>query len=98
RGRRGGRIMTALSIPNEVVAHGRPVRAMPVGPDAAHAMSALYGNVVAFIAVVAEGSFVRASDRLGVGRSAVSRSVQKLEEHLDTRLFARTTRSTRLTP
>jgi DNA-binding transcriptional LysR family regulator len=53
--------------------------------------------VVAFIAVVSEGSFAKAGDRLGVGRSAISRSVQKLEEQLGARLFFRTTRSTSLT-
>jgi len=52
---------------------------------------------VAFIAVVSEGSFAKAGDRLGVGRSAISRSVQKLEEQLGARLFFRTTRSTSLT-
>ena len=57
-----------------------------------------YVGVVAFIAVVHEGSFARAAERLGVGRSAVSRTVQKLEAQLDTRLFTRTTRSTTLTP
>lgn len=62
-----------------------------ISPDAS------FANVVAFIAVVTEGSFIRAGERLGVGRSAVSRSVQKLEETLDTRLFSRTTRSTVLT-
>ena len=56
-----------------------------------------YAGVVAFLAVADEGSFSRASDRLGIGRSAVSRSVQKLEAQLDTRLFHRTTRSTSLT-
>lgn len=56
-----------------------------------------YAGVVAFIAVVHEGSFARAAERLGIGRSAVSRSVQKLETQLDTRLFLRTTRSTTLT-
>lgn len=56
-----------------------------------------YAGVVAFMAVVAEGSFAKAADRLGVGRSAISRSVQKLEEQLDARLFSRTTRSTTLT-
>jgi DNA-binding transcriptional LysR family regulator len=56
-----------------------------------------YAGVVAFIAVVAEGSFARAADRLGVGRSAVSRNVQKLEEQLNVRLLQRTTRSTSLT-
>ena len=56
-----------------------------------------YAGVVAFIAVVTEGSFARAADRLGVGRSAVSRNVQKLEDQLDVRLLRRTTRSTSLT-
>src|SRR5690606_38394500 len=56
-----------------------------------------YAGVVAFIAVVSEGSFARAADRLGVGRSAVSRNVQKLEEQLNVRLLRRTTRSTTLT-
>lgn len=63
----------------------------------AASFAANYSGVVAFMAVVAEGSFVRAGDRLGVGRSAISRSVQKLEEQLGTRLFFRTTRSTSLT-
>ena len=56
-----------------------------------------YAGVVAFIAVVTEGSFARAAERLGIGRSAVSRSVQKLEDQLNVRLFVRTTRSTSLT-
>ena len=47
--------------------------------------------------MVAEGSFARAADCLGIGRSAVSRSVQKLEDQLNVRLFLRTTRSTSLT-
>ncbi|KRD34683.1 LysR family transcriptional regulator [Lysobacter sp. Root916] len=59
--------------------------------------SASYAGVMAFIAVATEGSFARAADRLGVGRSAVSRSVQKLEGQLGARLFSRTTRSTSLT-
>lgn len=56
-----------------------------------------YAGVVAFLTVADEGSFSRASDRLGIGRSAVSRSVQKLEAQLEARLFHRTTRSTSLT-
>lgn len=63
----------------------------------ASSFAASYAGVVAFIAVVAEGSFARAADRLGIGRSAVSRSVQKLEDQLNVRLFTRTTRSTTLT-
>jgi len=56
-----------------------------------------YAGVVAFITVATEGSFARAADRLGIGRSAVSRSVQRLEDHLGARLLSRTTRSTSLT-
>lgn len=56
-----------------------------------------YSGVMAFIAVAREGNFAKAGDRLGVGRSAVSRSVQKLEDQLGIRLFVRTTRSTSLT-
>jgi len=63
----------------------------------ASSFSASYAGVVAFITVATEGSFARAADRLGVGRSAVSRSVQKLEGQLGARLFSRTTRSTTLT-
>ncbi len=56
-----------------------------------------YTGVVAFMTVVAEGSFTRAGDRLGIGRSAVSRGVQKLEMQLGVRLISRTTRSLSLT-
>ncbi|TKC86877.1 LysR family transcriptional regulator [Trinickia terrae] len=56
-----------------------------------------YAGVVSFLAVANEGSFTRAGDRLGIGRSSVSRNVQKLEAQLDARLFLRTTRSTSLT-
>jgi len=56
-----------------------------------------YAGVLAFIAVATEGSFARAGDRLGIGRSAVSRNVQRLEIQLGIRLFHRTTRNTSLT-
>ena len=67
------------------------------GDALASSFATTYAGVLAFIAVVHEGSFARAAERLGIGRSAVSRSVQKLEAQLDTRLFLRTTRSTSLT-
>jgi DNA-binding transcriptional LysR family regulator len=73
---------------------------IPLTPRAdplASSFATSYAGVVAFIAVVTEGSFARAADRLGIGRSAVSRSVQKLEDQLNVRLFTRTTRSTTLT-
>jgi LysR family transcriptional regulator, regulator for bpeEF and oprC len=63
----------------------------------AYSLMTSYAGVVSFLAVASEGSFAKASDRLGIGRSAVSRNVQKLEAQLDARLFLRTTRSTSLT-
>ncbi len=56
-----------------------------------------YAGIMAFMAVASEGSFAKAGERLGIGRSAVSRNVQKLEMQLSTRLFLRTTRTTQLT-
>ncbi|CAM4019340.1 LysR family transcriptional regulator [Bordetella tumulicola] len=67
------------------------------GDSLANSFATSYAGVVAFIAVASEGNFAKAGDRLGIGRSAVSRSVQKLEDQLGTRLFVRTTRSTSLT-
>ncbi|KAB0644281.1 LysR family transcriptional regulator [Burkholderia latens] len=58
---------------------------------------ASYAGILAFVAVATEGSFTKAAERLGVGRPAVSRNVQKLEAQLSTRLFQRTTRTTELT-
>ncbi|QKH35314.1 LysR family transcriptional regulator [Achromobacter pestifer] len=80
-----------------------PIPASPVtpsanGPDSlADSFATSYAGVMAFLAVAAEGNFAKAGDRLGIGRSAVSRSVQKLEDQLGVRLFVRTTRSTSLT-
>ncbi len=76
--------------------HHAPIPSDP-GNLLAATFATTYTGVVAFIAVVHEGSFARAADRLGIGRSAVSRSIRKLETQLDTRLFTRTTRSTALT-
>jgi DNA-binding transcriptional LysR family regulator len=59
--------------------------------------STSYANVVAFMAVVIEGSFARAAHRLAVDRSAISRSVKRLEEQLGVRLLRRTTRSLSMT-
>jgi DNA-binding transcriptional LysR family regulator len=51
-------------------------------------------NVLAAFAVVAdERSFTKAAIRLGVSRSAISHSIRTLEERLQLRLLARTTRS-----
>lgn len=72
-------------------------RGIKRGDALASSFATSYSGVVAFMAVVSEGSFAKAGDRLGVGRSAISRSVQKLEEQLNVRLFSRTTRKTSLT-
>lgn len=50
-----------------------------------------------FCLVAEHRSFRGAADRLGVTRSAVSQSVQRLEERLGSPLLVRTTRSVRLT-
>jgi DNA-binding transcriptional LysR family regulator len=63
----------------------------------ASSFATTYAGVVSFLAVADAGSFARAGDRLGIGRSSVSRNVQKLEAQLHTRLFQRTTRSVSLT-
>lgn len=51
-----------------------------------------------FLAVVAAGSFVKASERLFVTQSTVSARIQALEEHLRCRLFERNKGGTTLTP
>jgi LysR family transcriptional regulator, regulator for bpeEF and oprC len=50
-----------------------------------------------FIAVAETGSFVRASEALGVTSSGVGKTVGRLEQRLRTRLFNRTTRKVSLT-
>jgi DNA-binding transcriptional LysR family regulator len=50
-----------------------------------------------FVAVVDGGSFAAAATRLDVSRAMVSKQVQKLEEHLGTRLMNRTTRRLSMT-
>ncbi|MER7946755.1 LysR family transcriptional regulator [Streptomyces sp. NPDC096079] len=49
-----------------------------------------------FAAVAEEGGFGRAAERLGVVPSAVSQQIRRLERALGVELFARTTRSVRL--
>ncbi|WP_322048353.1 LysR family transcriptional regulator [Paraburkholderia sp. J67] len=50
-----------------------------------------------FVRVADVGSFTKASDTLQLARSAVTRAVQELEEHLRIRLMNRTTRRLHLT-
>lgn len=54
-------------------------------------------DVNTFVTVVEAGSFTAAAERLRVTRSAVSKSVGRLERELDQRLFHRSTRKQSLT-
>ena len=56
-----------------------------------------FENMDAFIRVVEAGSISGAADRSGVAKSAVSRRLKELEEHLGVELFHRTTRRMNLT-
>ena len=49
------------------------------------------GDLVAFLAVLAERSFTRAAARLGTSQSALSHSVKRLEDRVGLRLLTRTT-------
>lgn len=54
-------------------------------------------EIAAFVAVAQTGSFTRAAENLGTGKSNVGKAVQRLETRLRTKLFQRTTRAVRLT-
>lgn len=54
-------------------------------------------DMLVFMKVVERRSFSAAAQSLGISRSAVSRHVSRLEQHLGTRLLRRTTRSLSLT-
>jgi DNA-binding transcriptional LysR family regulator len=56
-----------------------------------------FEDIQAFITVVDAGSFTAAAQRLGVGKSALSRRVSALEERLGVQLLHRTTRALNLT-
>ncbi|WP_404713706.1 LysR substrate-binding domain-containing protein [Sphingomonas sp. MMS24-J13] len=55
------------------------------------------GSILAFVRVAELGSFAKAARALGISSSAVSKSVARLEDRLELRLFQRTTRSLGLT-
>ncbi len=54
-------------------------------------------GIAVFVCAVEAGSFALAATRLHLSRSAVGKTISRLEERLGVRLFARTTRSLTLT-
>ncbi|QSQ13039.1 LysR family transcriptional regulator [Myxococcus landrumensis] len=54
-------------------------------------------GVLVFVQAAEAGGFALAAQRLGLTRSAVGKSIARLEQRLGTRLFQRTTRQQRLT-
>ncbi len=55
-------------------------------------------GLIAFARAASLGSFTAAARDLAVSPSAISKSVQRLEQHFELKLFSRTTRSLTLTP
>ena len=55
------------------------------------------GGVVTFVEAARAGSFTAAAERLGISKSAVGKSIARLERRLGTKLFYRTTRRSSLT-
>jgi DNA-binding transcriptional LysR family regulator len=59
--------------------------------------SASMADIQSFMAVAQTGSFTAGAGRLGTNKSSVGKAVQRLERHLGTQLFQRTTRAVHLT-
>ena len=55
-------------------------------------------GLISFARAASLGSYTAAARDLSVSPSAISKSVQRLEQHFELRLFSRTTRSLTLTP
>jgi DNA-binding transcriptional LysR family regulator len=60
-------------------------------------MSDAFKDIPVFMTVVEAGNFSMAAERLNLSRSAVGKTIARLEVRLETRLFHRTTRSLGLT-
>jgi len=56
------------------------------------------GSITAFVTTAQHGSFTSAAERLGLTKSAVGKSVARLEDRLGLKLFQRSTRRLSLTP
>lgn len=54
-------------------------------------------GVTVFVTAARSGSFTQAAERLGITKSAVGKSIARLEERLGIKLFHRTTRLSKLT-
>ncbi len=54
-------------------------------------------GISVFVAAARAGSFTRAAELLGVTKSAVGKTIARLEARLGVKLFHRTTRLTKLT-
>ena len=60
-------------------------------------MSDRLSGIAVFVQAAEAGSFAQAAERLNLSRSAIGKSIARLEQRLDVRLFHRTTRSQSLT-
>ncbi|EOY8347184.1 LysR substrate-binding domain-containing protein [Escherichia albertii] len=56
------------------------------------------GGITAFVATAQQGSFTAAAEKLGLTKSAIGKSVSRLEGRLGLKLFQRSTRRLSLTP
>lgn len=61
------------------------------------AESDAFSGLAVFVAAVRAGNFTTAADQLGVSKSAVGKSISRLEDRLGVKLFHRTTRRISLT-
>ncbi len=60
-------------------------------------MSDGFGAIPVFVAVIEHGGFTNAAQALGISKSAVSKRIRQLEQHLGVKLLHRTTRKINLT-
>lgn len=61
-------------------------------PPSAERLTERLGDMAVFASVVGAGGFTAAARELGLSKGAVSKSVGRLESHLETRLLSRSTR------
>lgn len=57
----------------------------------------IISGITVFVAVAQTGSYVRASERVGLTRSGVGKAIARLEQRMGKRLFDRTSRALKLT-